>query len=200
MTATTELYLQLQRAYREAAEADAAAVERRARAELQRLGRDPASLPRSAVAAFVRNARNIRRACTLLPDPPPLLQVMVAAACSEHPCLCPSLVRGSACSAALPGARPRLAAPLRRGRLRQERAQHQARAALPPDPAAREWRQRASDYPCLRPLPLHGHTRSMKDPCSFNKLSPWWQRSSCSEAMALHRCAAGQRAERAVRL
>lgn len=68
MTATTELYLQLQRTYREAAEADAAAVERRARAELQRLGRDPASIPRSAVTAFVKNARNIRQTHISTPE------------------------------------------------------------------------------------------------------------------------------------
>ena len=60
MAATTELYLQLQRLYREQAEADVSAVERHTRELLQRIGRDPSSIPRSAVALFVKNARNIR--------------------------------------------------------------------------------------------------------------------------------------------
>jgi hypothetical protein len=63
MTATTELYLQLQRLYREQAEADVSALERHTRAALQRIGRDPASIGRPAVSLFAKNARNLRRAC-----------------------------------------------------------------------------------------------------------------------------------------
>ena len=82
MAATTELYLQLQRLYREQAEADVSAVERHARELLQRIGRDPGSLPRSAVALFVKNARNIR--CDLLRfSPKDCPQGALAHACAD---------------------------------------------------------------------------------------------------------------------
>ena len=60
MTATTESFLALQRLYRERAEADAAVLERRARALLKALGRDPDQLRRATVRLFAKNARNLR--------------------------------------------------------------------------------------------------------------------------------------------
>ncbi len=60
MTASTEAFLALQRLYRERAEADAAAVEARARALLKGLGREPGHLQRSTARLFAKNARNLR--------------------------------------------------------------------------------------------------------------------------------------------
>lgn len=60
MTSTTDMYLQLQRLYREQADADICAVEAHVRQLLKSIRRDPASIPRSSVSAFVKNARNIR--------------------------------------------------------------------------------------------------------------------------------------------
>ena len=54
MTATTESFLALQRLYRERAEADAAVLERHARALLQALGRDPDQLRRATVRLFAK--------------------------------------------------------------------------------------------------------------------------------------------------
>lgn len=60
MTSTTDMYLQLQRLYREQADLDISAVERHMHVLLKNIGRSPASIPRSSVSAFVKNARNLR--------------------------------------------------------------------------------------------------------------------------------------------
>ena len=65
MTATTAMYLQLQRVYRERAEQEAAAVEGHLGRLLASLGRAPGAIPPPHVRAFCKNARNLR--C-----PPPL--------------------------------------------------------------------------------------------------------------------------------
>ncbi|CAL8467774.1 g7312 [Coccomyxa elongata] len=60
MTSTTDMYLQLQRLYRDQADADITTVETHVQALLKSIGRNPASIPRTSVAAFVKNARNLR--------------------------------------------------------------------------------------------------------------------------------------------
>ncbi len=60
MTSTTDMYLQLQRLYREKAEADTSAVEGHVRTLLSSVGREPASIPRPVISTFVKNARNLR--------------------------------------------------------------------------------------------------------------------------------------------
>ena len=62
MTATTAAYLQLQRVYREQADADVAAVEVHAGRILAALGRSPTAIPHAAVRNFCKNARNLRHA------------------------------------------------------------------------------------------------------------------------------------------
>ena len=62
MTSTTHMYLQLQRAYRRKAEADAAAVKAHAQALLTSIGRNPQSISTAAISGFVKNARNLRSA------------------------------------------------------------------------------------------------------------------------------------------
>ena len=65
MTSTTDMYLQLQRLYRERAAADMRAVEAHVQSLLKSIGRSPASIPQSSIAAFVKNARNLRSASLL---------------------------------------------------------------------------------------------------------------------------------------
>ncbi|MEW5311695.1 MAG: hypothetical protein WDW38_003390 [Sanguina aurantia] len=60
MHATTDLYLRIQRLYRECADRDVQAVERHARALLQELGRDAESVSTETVRCFCKNARNLR--------------------------------------------------------------------------------------------------------------------------------------------
>lgn len=62
MTATTTAYLQLQRVYRERADADVAAVEAHAGRILTALGRSPTAIPHAVVRTYCKNARNLR--CT----------------------------------------------------------------------------------------------------------------------------------------
>lgn len=66
MTSTTDMYLQLQKLYRDQADADITTVETHVQALLKSIGRNPASVPRTSVAAFVKNARNLR--CVLVKD------------------------------------------------------------------------------------------------------------------------------------
>mmetsp|Transcript_20485 Transcript_20485/g.61666 ORF Transcript_20485/g.61666 Transcript_20485/m.61666 type:complete len:555 (-) Transcript_20485:2962-4626(-) len=60
MFATTAMYLQLQRVYRERAEQDVAAVEAHLARILQSVGRDAKSVPKADIRAFCKNARNLR--------------------------------------------------------------------------------------------------------------------------------------------
>jgi hypothetical protein len=60
MTATTELFLRLQRAYRVQADAHVAAVAAHARALLKRAGRADGSLPADFVRMLCKNARHLR--------------------------------------------------------------------------------------------------------------------------------------------
>lgn len=60
MTATTELYLQLQRLYREQAEAHVEAVQNHVRSLLAGLGRAPDSIPGEAVRHVCKHARALR--------------------------------------------------------------------------------------------------------------------------------------------
>ncbi len=69
MTATTAMYLQLQRVYRERADQEVAAVEGHLARLLASLGRAPGAIPRPDVRAFCKNSRNLR--C------PPLLSIRV---------------------------------------------------------------------------------------------------------------------------
>eukprot|EP00270_Netrium_digitus_P018418 TRINITY_DN6996_c0_g1_i4.p1 TRINITY_DN6996_c0_g1~~TRINITY_DN6996_c0_g1_i4.p1 ORF type:complete len:463 (+),score=126.87 TRINITY_DN6996_c0_g1_i4:71-1390(+) len=60
MTATSESYIALQRLYQEKADADVAAVEEHLHRILKSVGRDPTSIPHSAVKIFCKNARNLQ--------------------------------------------------------------------------------------------------------------------------------------------
>lgn len=60
MTATTTAYLQLQRVYRERADANVAAVEAHAGRILSAQGRSPTAIPHAAVRNFCKNACNLR--------------------------------------------------------------------------------------------------------------------------------------------
>lgn len=60
MTATTELYLKLQRIYREKADRDIALVEQHVQEILQRIGRPADSISHDAIRHFCKNARNLR--------------------------------------------------------------------------------------------------------------------------------------------
>mmetsp|Transcript_8982 Transcript_8982/g.19249 ORF Transcript_8982/g.19249 Transcript_8982/m.19249 type:complete len:537 (+) Transcript_8982:66-1676(+) len=60
MHSTTDLYLRLQRVYKERADRDVRAVEGHVRAILGRIGREPSSIPLEAVRYYCRNARNLR--------------------------------------------------------------------------------------------------------------------------------------------
>jgi NEDD8-activating enzyme E1 regulatory subunit len=60
MHATTQRYLDLQRTYREKAEADAAAVQRHVAAILETLGRDSSSIPSADLKRFCKHARHLR--------------------------------------------------------------------------------------------------------------------------------------------
>lgn len=60
MFATTAMYLQLQRVYRERAEQDVAAVETHLARILESVGRDTKSVPKADIRAFCKNARNLR--------------------------------------------------------------------------------------------------------------------------------------------
>lgn len=60
MTSTTDLYLQLQRLYRDKAEADVAALAGHVRTILASLGRDKESISTEAIRHFAKNARNLQ--------------------------------------------------------------------------------------------------------------------------------------------
>ncbi|KAI8465712.1 MAG: hypothetical protein J3K34DRAFT_436030 [Monoraphidium minutum] len=60
MSTTTDLYLQLQRIYRDQADTHIAAVEARVRALLGAAGRPADAIPAAAVRNFCKNARNLR--------------------------------------------------------------------------------------------------------------------------------------------
>lgn len=60
MTATTAMYLQLQRVYRERADEDVAAVEGHVQRILSSIGRAPGSIPHVSIRTFCKNARNLR--------------------------------------------------------------------------------------------------------------------------------------------
>lgn len=60
MAATTELFLQLQRIYKEQAEADVTAIEAHLHKILRAHGRAAASIPRAFIKQFCKNARNLR--------------------------------------------------------------------------------------------------------------------------------------------
>lgn len=60
MTATTELYLRVQKLYRDRAEQDVAAVAAHVGRLLQGLQRDPNSISGASIRNFVKNARNLR--------------------------------------------------------------------------------------------------------------------------------------------
>lgn len=60
MTATTELYLRVQKLYRDRAEQDVAAVAAHVSRLLQSLQRDPHSISGASIRNFVKNARNLR--------------------------------------------------------------------------------------------------------------------------------------------
>ncbi len=62
MTATTAAYLQLQRVYRDRADADVAAVEAHAGRLLTSMGRSPTAIPHAVVRSFCKNAANLRQA------------------------------------------------------------------------------------------------------------------------------------------
>lgn len=79
MTSTTDMYLQLQRLYREQADLDISGVETHVHVLLKSIGRNPASIPRFTVSAFVKNARNLRCASTNYWElPPPVPQMNIA--------------------------------------------------------------------------------------------------------------------------
>ncbi|KAL6754444.1 hypothetical protein V8C86DRAFT_2703972 [Haematococcus lacustris] len=60
MHSTTDLYLRVQRLYRERAERDVSAVEAHVNALLARAGRDAGSIPRETIRHYCKNARNLR--------------------------------------------------------------------------------------------------------------------------------------------
>ena len=60
MTATTALYLQLQRLYREQADADVQAVGQHVQAVLQQVGRDRLAISSADIKTFCRHARYLR--------------------------------------------------------------------------------------------------------------------------------------------
>mmetsp|Transcript_21156 Transcript_21156/g.58704 ORF Transcript_21156/g.58704 Transcript_21156/m.58704 type:complete len:539 (-) Transcript_21156:37-1653(-) len=60
MTATTELYLEMQRLYQKQAAADTEAVRRHVEAVLATLGRQPGSIPSASINSFCKLARNMR--------------------------------------------------------------------------------------------------------------------------------------------
>lgn len=61
MTATTAMYLELQRIFRERANSDVAALETHVRHIEAAAGRSSPRLPSSAIRFFAKHARNIRR-------------------------------------------------------------------------------------------------------------------------------------------
>ena len=63
MTALTATYLELQRMYRDKAEAEQAALEAHVRSIEQAKGQ-PAKIPPNSIRTFAKNARNLR--CSLL--------------------------------------------------------------------------------------------------------------------------------------
>ncbi len=60
MTATTAMYLELQRLYRERAEKDVVAVQAHLDAILESVGKSPGAISAATVRHFVKNARNLR--------------------------------------------------------------------------------------------------------------------------------------------
>ena len=60
MTATTALYLDLQRIYREQADRDVAAVTTHANAILSSINRTPKSISSGSIKTFCKHARNLR--------------------------------------------------------------------------------------------------------------------------------------------
>ena len=60
MTATTALYLQLQRIYREQADADFKAVAQHVRKVLQLVGRDQHAISHTDIKTFCKHARYLR--------------------------------------------------------------------------------------------------------------------------------------------
>ena len=72
MTATTAMYLELQRIFRERADQDLAALQAHVRQIEQVLGCSAPKIPASIIRSFAKNARNIRQAALLqlLIDPP----------------------------------------------------------------------------------------------------------------------------------
>ena len=60
MAASSELYLQLQRIYRDQAEAHVTAMQAHAERILLANGREAASIPRAFVKQFCKNSRNLR--------------------------------------------------------------------------------------------------------------------------------------------
>ena len=65
MTATTAMYLELQRLFRERADQDLATLEAHVRQIEQVLGRSAPKVPTSIIRSFAKNARNIRQAALL---------------------------------------------------------------------------------------------------------------------------------------
>ncbi|KAJ9533463.1 hypothetical protein QJQ45_026456 [Haematococcus lacustris] len=60
MHSTTDLYLRVQRLYRERAERDVSSVEAHVNTLLARAGRDAGSIPRETIRHYCKNARNLR--------------------------------------------------------------------------------------------------------------------------------------------
>lgn len=78
MAATTDLYLQLQRIYRDQADADVTAIEAHLQKLLTAHGRAAASIPRVFIKQFCKNARNLRwGSASLIPAP-------TIASCRDH--------------------------------------------------------------------------------------------------------------------
>jgi amyloid beta precursor protein binding protein 1 len=74
MTASTDIYLKLQRIYRERANKDVQAVESALHELLAANGRQPGSIAHSDVRTFCKNARHLR--CTFAMHSATLLLIM----------------------------------------------------------------------------------------------------------------------------
>lgn len=59
MTSSTELYVNLQKIYQAKAEADFLVMEKRVRNLLEKIGRDPASISKTNIKSFSKNARKL---------------------------------------------------------------------------------------------------------------------------------------------